>query len=167
MRQIQVLQQHLKHQQLKTGVNIVDKYQLLEDSLKVYTDFSELDLEHLKQIGHFIGSSLGSFKALHEAYLDKSTHYEISPRNDEPAQVTFDWEKDKIVIKRYAMEVKFDSTLFLRYMNLIDICYIPILPVGSVVEVDLQRFPEGLKQMYEKNNEPAPFFLAEKHPHMI
>ena len=69
-------------------------------------------------------------------------------------------DKEKVVIEGQSIEVKFDSTSFLKFLNLVDICYSEILPVGSVVEADLERFPEGFRKLYEINNEPALFIIS-------
>ena len=138
----------------------MDKYQFLEDSLKVYADFSDLDLQHLTQFGNFIGSNLIAFKQLFKSYLNKDTSYKVLSSLGKPAQITFDWENDEITIEKNKLEIKFDSTLFLKYMNLIDISYNDILPIGSVIEADLGGFPEGFKKLYKRSKEPALFILS-------
>ena len=138
----------------------MEKYQFLEDSLKVYADFSGLDLQHLTQFGNFIGSNLIAFKQLYKSYLNKDTNHEVLSSLGKPAQITFDWVNDEITIEKNKLEIKFDSTLFLKYMNLIDICYNEILPIGSVIEANLEGFPEGFKKLYERNAEPALFILS-------
>ena len=138
----------------------MDKYQFLEDSLKVYADFGDLNLQHLTQFGNFIGSNLDAFKELYKSYLNKDTSFEILSSLGKPAHITFDWVKEEIIIEKNKLEIKFDSTIFLKYMNLIDICYYEILPIGSVVEIDLKRFPEDFKKMYERNDEPPLFILS-------
>ena len=119
----------------------MDKNQLFEDSLRVYADFGALDLEHLQQIGIFIGYDPIAFKNMYFDYLNKR-------------------DKDKIIIEGHSIEVNFDSTSFLKFLNLVDICYSEILPVGSVVEADLERFPEGFRKLYEINDEPALFIIS-------
>ena len=138
----------------------MDKYQFLEDSLKVYADFSGQDLRHLTQIGNFIGSNLAVFKKLYKCYVNKDTSHKIGSSIGKPALITFDWVNDEITIEKNSLEINFDSTLFLKYMNLIDISYNEILPVGSVIEADLEGFPEGFRKMYERNEEPALFILS-------
>jgi len=119
----------------------VDKNQLLEDSLKVYADFSGFDLEHLKQVGVHIGNSPAALKQLYMSYLKKD-------------------DKSEIAITGRGIEVKLDSSSFLKFMNLVDVCYSEILPIGSVVEADLEQFPKGFRKMYETNNEVALFVIT-------
>lgn len=119
----------------------MDRNQLFEDSLKVYADFGELDLKHLKQIGISIGNDPAAAKKMYLDYLNKNN-------------------KNEVVIEGQSIKVKFNSTLFLKFLNLVDICYSEILPVGSVVEADLEKFPVGFKNLYELNDEPALFIIS-------
>jgi len=123
----------------------MDKRELFERGLAKEVDLKAYDLDQLIEIGSFIGRNLSFFKRIYKAYKfgEASAHFE--PRMGAPVTATFNHELKKVKFSRLEVELIFTIDQFLKFMALIDICFVEILPIGTVVDLYDEYLPESLK----------------------
>lgn len=134
---------------------MVNKRDKLEKAFKAETDFKEYELDHLLMIGEFIGRNPVFFKKIYKAYKHNETSAYFEPKRGAPITVTFDFKSKEVIINRQKIEIKFMTKQFLRFMELIDTYFSEIIPIGSVVSIDLDEIPESLKLRMSNTNQDA------------
>jgi hypothetical protein len=65
-------------------------------------------------------------------------------------EISFDWQEKMVTINQLETELKLPINTFLNFLNLIDICFMEVYPMGSVVELDLEWAGENVKQLYSE-----------------
>ena len=127
----------------------VNKKELLEAALK---NDSKLDLEitdELLQICTVLGNQPPLFRAIYKTFLNRELVYENKPKFGARFSVKFDYEKQEAVLERAELRTIIPFAEFRRILGLIDSVYSEILPIGSVVELDLEVLPEPLQKMFK------------------
>ncbi|MCL1989544.1 MAG: DUF4176 domain-containing protein [Defluviitaleaceae bacterium] len=105
--------------------------------------FSSYNEEDLFSIGVAIGNNPVVFKELYQAYLKNGARYENKPMLGAKIEVDFMRETDEIMIKRVETTFKLNSETFLSYLNMLNICFGEVYPMGSVVELDGETLTES------------------------
>jgi hypothetical protein len=136
----------------------MNQSELFKESLKHYANFLDIPLNDLSQIGTRIGSNIESFKRIYQSYLNKKDRYEFEIQarfglGRETIEAKFDLDNDEITVTASAVEIKVTKELFLKYMNLIDLCFSKILPIGSVIQLDLDMMPEDFRESFGGSRE--------------
>ncbi|MCL1989499.1 MAG: DUF4176 domain-containing protein [Defluviitaleaceae bacterium] len=131
---------------------------LFNESLKHYVNVGDISLDELSRVGKRIGSHIESLKGIYRSYSNQEKRYEFEVKsffgNDHEAiEATFDFENDEIIISTSGVEVKLTQTLFLKYLNLIDLCFSKILPIGSVIQLDVDMMPEAFRKSFGGSRE--------------
>ena len=67
------------------------------------------------------------------------------PKIGAAVRVLFDYQAHQVTFQRQAMELVLTEGQFLIFMGKIDSIYTDILPVGSVVELDMDMMPHVIK----------------------
>lgn len=130
----------------------MDKRELFEKGLEKEADLKEHNLDELIKMGSFIGRNLSFFKRIYKAYKfgEGSSYFE--PEMGAPVNVTFNHELKEVKFNRSKVELTFTIEQFLKFMSLIDICFIEILPIGTVVDLYDEYLPEHLKTRVLNDN---------------
>jgi len=126
-------------------MNNMEASEHFEKILKM--EFGEYNLKDLMMLGEFLGRKLSFFRQIYKAYHTKEVNLEMTPKLGAPIKVSFIWETKEVIITRQKVEIKLTIDLLLKYLGAIDLCFGDVLPVGSVVEIDLSYFPELGKSM--------------------
>ena len=128
------------------------------------------DVEFLKSIAkRYVGSSSitedeyvqivrgihKDFNKLYKAYQARESSYIGSE-----VKVEFDWEKASVHIKIQEGEFLLLELEFLKFLNLIEICFGRILPLGSVVRLNLDAVSDGLRESYHALSESSMFMIS-------
>ena len=129
----------------------MEKYELFMNTLKSQASLASYKQEELASIGQYLGNDQVVFKEVYKAYKAKKASYENNPMLGAKVEITFDWKKEEVVIKRLEITLVLSNTAFLRYLNLIDVCFLEIYPIGSVVELDLEMMSEAVRRMYQSS----------------
>ena len=66
----------------------------------------------------------------------------MTPSRCAPVVASFLWESREVIITKLKVEITLSVDLFLKFLGAIDLCFGEMFPVGSVVEIDLDYFPE-------------------------
>ena len=126
----------------------MDKYQLFKKALTNNAELKAYNQEELVKIGNIFGSDQILFKEICKAYLTKKTSYKNDPMIGAKVEIEFNWRREEILVKQLDIRLVFKLTTFPTFLNLIDICFLDVHPVGSVVELDIDLLPEQVKAMY-------------------
>ncbi|MBU4642519.1 DUF4176 domain-containing protein [Bacillus toyonensis] len=129
-----------------------NKRELLEVVLQ---NDKTLDLEitdELLQMGNLLGNQPSLFRVVYKAFRNQEDVFENKPKIGAKFSVTFDYPNETIRFERLETQLDIPFSQFLRLMGLIDACYSEILPLGTVVELDVDMMPEVIQNMF-KNSE--------------
>jgi len=129
----------------------MDKKELLEKALTQESTFSDHKLENLLILGEFIGRNIIFFKDLYKGYKNKSEFVEFKASIGAKVTTVFDWESGSVKISRVNIEVDLTIDSFLRFMNLIDTCFLEIIPIASVVDLNLDFMDDQVKEAMSKS----------------
>jgi len=129
---------------------VMNKRELLEKSLQ--SGFEDYELNHLSTMGDFLGRYPTLFKKIYRAFNTMEDSVKFEPEVGPSVSIILKRELNEVTISRLNLNIVFDFDKFLRFIGLVDICYIEILPIGSVVELDLDFVPENIKKISEKDN---------------
>jgi len=131
--------------------------------LKTELIFADFELEELVTIGDFIGRYQAFFKKIYKAFATNKKTVTDEPMFGAPVIVEF--SDDNIIIKRAKTELHFCSQQFLKYMELIDLCFTLIIPLGSIIDLDLDVMPDASKVFTENRNQGRlAMIIAQKVP---
>ena len=131
----------------------MDKREMFEKALKSESAFQEHEMDHLSKIGDFIGRHSMFFKKIYKAYKSGEQSVKHKPDTGAPVSVGFSQDLREVIINRLKVEVTFTDNQFLKFMELIDLCYSPIIPLGSVVSLDINMMPESSKARIGNTNQ--------------
>ncbi|MED1511817.1 DUF4176 domain-containing protein [Bacillus proteolyticus] len=129
-----------------------NKRELLEVVLQ---NDKTLDLEitdELLQMGNLLGNQPSLFREVYKTFRNQEDVFENKPKIGAKFSVTFDYPNETIRFERLETQLDIPFSQFLRLMGLIDACYSEILPLGTVVELDVDMMPEVIQNMF-KNSE--------------
>ena len=128
---------------------------MFEKALKAEYVFQDYETEHLSMIGNFIGRHPVFFRKIYKAYRANEQSVSYEPDIGAPVTVMFSQEGKVITVKRLKIEVTFQVQQFFKFLELIDVCFLPIIPIGSVVDIDLDMMSDTLKERIGDINQGA------------
>ena len=131
----------------------MDCKELLEEGLRTDPQFSNESIENLVMIGEFIGKNPIFFKKLYKAYRNSEKQVEYKAKIGAPVCIIFDRSADEVKINRASVEIELTMTSFLRFLEFIDTCFLEIVPLGSVVDIDLDFASEKIRKMMKEGNQ--------------
>ena len=121
-------------------MRILTKSELFVESLKNYADFGDRSIDDLYNIAAYISSS---FKGIYHSYSKRESSF-----SDGRTEVKFNLENDEVIVATPSVEIKFTEKLFLKYLNLMDLCFFNVLPIGSVIQLDTEMMPENFRNSF-------------------
>jgi len=133
--------------------------ELFKKSLKEYTGLDGINVDELAHIAGVIARN-SQFKALYKAYFAKQSSYQIEDSVGNVTDIGFDWENGEIKIQRRMEIFKLTLFQFLKFLNLIDLCLVKILPLGTVIKLDLDLIPEELRKAYHASGAESLFMIS-------
>jgi len=131
--------------------------ELLKAVVKQYIGTDHITEDEFAQIGRAITRS---FRNLYKAYHAKEPGYTAKDHSERVTEIVFDWENYEVRIKRQEREFKLTQLQFLKFLNLIEICYGKVLPLGSVIKLDLDLIPEELRKSYHASSASSMFMIS-------
>ena len=126
--------------------------ELLQKSLKQYIGSDHITDDEYIEISRGV---MKEFNALYNAYKAKELSYIGSEVN-----IEFDRKNSEVFIKMQEKEFKLTEVEFLKLLNLIEICYGKILPLGSVVRLNLDAVSDELRKSYQAITESSMFMIS-------
>ena len=131
---------------------MIEKRELFRKGLTKESMFNEYKLEDLLMIGEFIGRNVVFFKDLYKGYMTKKELAEFKSSKGAKVIATFDWASETVKINRGSIEFDFTIDLFLIFMNLIDTCFLEIIPLASIVDLDWDFMDKNVRETMTKSN---------------
>ena len=108
----------------------------------------------LEQVGQSLISQGDAFRRLQLAIVKKESFYSYSSLLGTSVTMEFDWEREKVTLAYLGSELVLSMKDFRIWLSCTDLLLAPILPLGSLVELDRELLPEGLVSEMEKAKVP-------------
>ena len=137
----------------------MNKNKLFKKTFQKYIGLDDINVDELAYISKSIAKT-SQFKTLYKAYFDKQLSYQLEDSLGSVIDIKFDWENSEIKIQREKTTFKLTKIKFLKLLNLIDLCYSKILPLGTVITIDLDLMPEHLRKAYHASGVQSRFMIS-------
>ncbi|VDY72781.1 Uncharacterized protein conserved in bacteria [Streptococcus sanguinis] len=108
----------------------------------------------LEQVGQSLISQGDAFRRLQLAIVKKESFYSYSSLLGTSVTMEFDWEREKVTLAYLGSELVLSMKDFRIWLSCTDLLLAPILPLGSLVELDRELLPEELVSEMEKAKVP-------------
>ena len=108
----------------------------------------------LEQVGQSLISQGDAFRRLQLAIVKKESFYSYSSLLGTFVTMKFDWEREKVTLAYLGSELVLSMKDFRTWLSYTDLLLAPILPLGSLVELDRELLPEELVSEMEKAKVP-------------
>lgn len=129
---------------------ISDLYQ--NSLLKLGVDEGERAI--LEQVGQSLISQGDAFRRLQLAIVKKESFYSYNSLLGTSVTMKFDWEQERVTLAYLGSELVLSMKDFRVWLSYTDLLLAPILPLGSLVELDRELLPEELVSEMEKAKVP-------------
>lgn len=121
-------------------------------------EISEAEQAVLEQVGYSLVGQADAFRKLQLAILKKEFLYSYSSLLGTSVVMKFDWESAVACMTYLDSEVKLPMKDFMLWLSYTDLLLAPVLPLGSLVELDRDLLPQGLVSAME--NAKVPFMAT-------
>lgn len=108
----------------------------------------------LEQVGQSLIGQGDAFRRLQLAIVKKESFYSYSSLLGTSVTMEFDWEREKVTLAYLGSELVLSMKDFRIWLSYTDLLLAPILPLGSLVELDRELLPEELVSEMEKARVP-------------
>ena len=108
----------------------------------------------LEQVGQSLISRGDAFRRLQLAIVKKESFYSYSSLLGTSVTMKFDWEQERVTLAYLGSELVLSMKDFRIWLSCTDLLLAPILPLGSLVELDRELLPEGRVSEMEKAKVP-------------
>ena len=108
----------------------------------------------LEQVGQSLISQGDAFRRLQLAIVKKESFYSYNSLLGTSVTMEFDWEQERVTLAYLGSELVLSMKDFRIWLSCTDLLLAPILPLGSLVELDRKLLPEELVSEMEKAKVP-------------
>ena len=137
----------------------MDKAELLRKSLGEYTGLVGINVEELIYVVSVFAAN-NQLKDLYRAYFEKRSSYQVKDSQGNIADIKFDWNNGEVKMQRKTTSFKLTLLQFLKLLNLMDIFLVKILPLGTVIKLDLDLIPVELRKSYHASISESLFMIS-------
>lgn len=131
---------------------------MLDDIKQVLArqEFESLELtDDVYAFAEYLGNDRTLLRQIFIAYRSETKTYTHQDMFNDDLEVVFDRDAKEVKANKGSQwQLKFNEDDFLTLLASIDMVYSPIYPIGTVVELDIEMFPEFLQEMFKE--EPGP-----------
>ena len=117
-------------------------------------EISEDDQAVLEQVGYSLVSQADAFRKLQLVIFKKESLYSYSSLLGTSVEMEFDWDSSIACLTYLDSEVKLPMKDFMLWLANTDLLLAPIIPLGSLVELDRDLLPDGLVSAMEDAKVP-------------
>ena len=117
-------------------------------------EISEDDQAVLEQVGYSLVGQVDAFRKLQLVIFKKESLYSYSSLLGTSVEMEFDWESAVACMTYLDSEVKLSMKDFMLWLSYTDLLLAPVLPLGSLVELDRDLLPQGLVSAMEDAKVP-------------
>ena len=108
----------------------------------------------LEQVGHSLVSQGDAFRRLQLVLLKNESFYSYNSLLGTSVTMKLDWEKEEVTLTYLDSELILSMEDFRIWLAYTDLLLSPILPLGTLVELDRELLPEELVSEMEKAKVP-------------
>ena len=108
----------------------------------------------LEQVGQSLIRQGDAFRRLQLAIVKKDSFYSYNSLLGTSVTMKFDWEQERVTLAYLGSELVLSMKDFRIWLSCTDLLLAPILPLGSLVELDRKLLPEELVSEMEKAKVP-------------
>ena len=108
----------------------------------------------LEQVGHSLVSQGDAFRRLQLVLLKNEPFYSYNSLLGTSVTMKLDWEKEEVTLTYLDSELILSMEDFRIWLAYTDLLLSPILPLGTLVELDRELLPEELVSEMEKAKVP-------------
>ena len=108
----------------------------------------------LEQVGHSLVSQGDAFRRLQLVLLKNESFYSYNSLLGTSVTMKLDWEKEEVTLTYLDSELILSMEDFRIWLAYPDLLLSPILPLGTLVELDRELLPEELVSEMEKAKVP-------------
>ena len=117
-------------------------------------EISEAEQAVLEQVGYSLVGQADAFRRLQLVILKKESMYRYSSLLGTSVVMEFDWDSSTAFLTYLDSEVKLPMKDFMLWLSYTDLLLAPVLPLGSLVELDRDLLPQGLVSAMEDAKVP-------------
>ena len=117
-------------------------------------EISEAEQAVLEQVGYSLVGQADAFRRLQLVILKKESMYRYSSLLGTSVVMEFDWDRSTACLTYLDSEVKLPMKDFMLWLSYTDLLLAPVLPLGSLVELDRDLLPQGLVSAMEDAKVP-------------
>ena len=117
-------------------------------------EISEAEQAVLEQVGYSLVGQADAFRRLQLVILKKESLYRYSSLLGTSVVMEFDWDSSTACLTYLDSEVKLPMKDFMLWLSYTDLLLAPVLPLGSLVELDRDLLPQGLVSAMEDAKVP-------------
>ena len=117
-------------------------------------EISEAEQAVLEQVGYSLVGQADAFRRLQLVILKKESMYRYSSLLGTSVVMEFDWDSSTACLTYLDSEVKLPMKDFMLWLSYTDLLLAPVLPLGSLVELDRDLLPQGLVSAMEDAKVP-------------
>ena len=114
----------------------------------------EVERAILEQVGQSLIGQGDAFRRLQLAIVKKDSFYSYNSLLGTSVTMEFDWEQERVTLAYLGSELVLSMKDFRIWLSCTDLLLAPILPLGSLVELDRELLPEELVSEMEKAKVP-------------
>ncbi|WP_265488893.1 DUF4176 domain-containing protein [Lactobacillus sp. PV034] len=106
-----------------------------------------------------ISSDIKQLDLIVEGLLQNKESFNYQPLFGADILVSYDWKKLSVVVKSLNQIEELSLFQWINYLAKIDTIFSPILPNGSVIEIDGEKISKEVKEIFETDEPGLGFYL--------
>lgn len=87
------------------------------------------------------------FKGICWTLLNKEDEYQYLPKFGKAISVKYDWKNLTVEVER-GEKYRYSLKVWIEFLNLVDQILVDILPLNTVITLDVNQIPEEIKEQY-------------------
>jgi len=144
---------------------MMNKRELFDKALKSGSEFRDYEINNLSMVGDFFGRHPMIFKKIYRSFSSKEDSVTFEPEVGAVVNIIYSRDSDEVTVSRLDLEISFSYGRFLRFIELVELCYAEVFPIGSIVELDLELVPGRIKNSVDSNDKSLyVMIVAQKVP---
>ena len=106
----------------------------------------------MKQVAYSITQQGGVFGELQFAFINREPFTPIKDMIGDSIEFQFDWDTQKLTIEYLGTVLTITIAQFRSWMSYTDLLLSPILPLGTMVELNQDKLPRRVIELMEEAN---------------
>ncbi|MDR1018292.1 MAG: hypothetical protein LBM02_06275 [Lachnospiraceae bacterium] len=125
---------------------------------------NNVNIDKLITIGRMLGVNRNIFRGMYIAINNGQQEYRYTSFIGSDFEAKFDYKNRDVIIKRNDIDLQINYDDFILFCGLVDTAYSEILPLYTLVELDVDMFDDELKDMFNNEHKALTYLTARKIP---